>query len=302
MNLIKDVLNIEFLNKIDNIIFELLYSANSGYITLNSKKAVENGQKYIEKLEKEIEKISQKYDIKNLKNIITQKQNEYIVQIKKHWQEELNIWIDEEFEKLISNIVFYGELNKNNAKLRENYYLFGINSIKWYCSTMNLEDSKCKNLIENFIIRFNDNKKIQSDETNSPLEIKTDYKTFISIWSALIDNKNTFADYDLNSYANKLAPNDIVYFKEIQKELLSENKYDVLCEKNMIYFALNKIESNNDREKYDFIKNTEHKLNSLKKKKDYSEEEKLKIIRKNISLFKSLKNERYKKEFFESII
>ena len=84
MEIINDVINIEFLNDIDKIMFELLYSNPNGYINLASRTAIINGEKYIKEFDKELEKLAYGKNNCKLQMVISEKKKEFKEHIKKH--------------------------------------------------------------------------------------------------------------------------------------------------------------------------------------------------------------------------
>ena len=84
-NLAKNIKKVEFINNLDNLINELLYSKNNGYINLSSKEAVDGAIEVIEQFDNEVLKLCDEVDFENLDEIIQEKKNELIYQIKKHY-------------------------------------------------------------------------------------------------------------------------------------------------------------------------------------------------------------------------
>ena len=101
--IIENTKQLEFINRLNNLNFELLYSQNSGYTTLKSKEAMKSAKDIISKFDYESSKIAKDYDFKNIDLIINDKRKEIINQIKKHYEEETLNWTKSVFDDMREN-------------------------------------------------------------------------------------------------------------------------------------------------------------------------------------------------------
>ena len=100
---IQDIINttsyVEIVNKLDNLINDLLYSKDSGYINLTSKDALDNAQKVIDKFNYETDKISKDSVVDNIGSILSSKKEELIAEVRKHYEKEIRNWAYNIFEE-----------------------------------------------------------------------------------------------------------------------------------------------------------------------------------------------------------
>ena len=112
---LKTINYIDIVNKFDNLINELLYSKNSGFINLKAKNALSARENVLLNYSYEADKIAHNYNYLNIENLIKQKRSELIYQINKHLESELVNWAQEVFLETINNCILKISLNKDNT-------------------------------------------------------------------------------------------------------------------------------------------------------------------------------------------
>ena len=302
-NLAKSIRNVEFINNIDNLINELLYSKEKGYINLNSKEAIDEAINVIEEFDNDVLKLCDDIDIENLDDIIQEKKNELIYQIKKHYYSQVTIWANEVYKNIIDNTTLAVSLNKTNKNYTDKVYNRGLCAISWYCGMMNLEKKEQTNLIKDYnekILKALNSK--NSDYIQQELKIKTNSGYFLELRSLILNNEEKFLNLKLDT-TNKLSKEDITYFKKIQTDL---NTYKKNYIKDTIMLVNSGVESLNlkdENQTVDFIKQVENDFRyyiSQNSKLDI--ETQAELVKKRIQIFKSSNMKNTKSNYFKNLI
>lgn len=302
-NLAKSIRNVEFINNLDNLINELLYSKEKGYINLNSKEAIDEAINVIEEFDNDVLKLCDDIDIENLDDIIQEKKNELIYQIKKHYYSQVTIWANEVYKNIIDNTTLAVSLNKTNKNYTDKVYNRGLCAISWYCGMMNLEKKEQTNLIKDYnekILKALNSK--NSDYIQQELKIKTNSGYFLELRSLILNNEEKFLNLKLDT-TNKLSKEDITYFKKIQTDL---NTYKKNYIKDTIMLVNSGVESLNlkdENQTVDFIKQVENDFRyyiSQNSKLDI--ETQAELVKKRIQIFKSSNMKNTKSNYFKNLI
>ncbi len=302
-NLAKSIRNVEFINNLDNLINELLYSREKGYINLNSKEAIDEAINVIEEFDNDVLKLCDDIDIENLDDIIQEKKNELIYQIKKHYYSQVTIWANEVYKNIIDNTTLAVSLNKTNKNYTDKVYNRGLCAISWYCGMMNLEKKEQTNLIKDYnekILKALNSK--NSDYIQQELKIKTNSGYFLELRSLILNNEEKFLNLKLDT-TNKLSKEDITYFKKIQTDL---NTYKKNYIKDTIMLVNSGVESLNlkdENQTVDFIKQVENDFRyyiSQNSKLDI--ETQAELVKKRIQIFKSSNMKNTKSNYFKNLI
>ncbi len=302
-NLAKSIRNFEFINNLDNLINELLYSKEKGYINLNSKEAIDEAINVIEEFDNEVLKLCDDIDIENLDEIIQEKKNELIYQIKKHYYSQVSIWANEVYTNIINNATLAVSINKTNKNYTDKVYNRGLCAISWYCGMMNLKKEEQTNLIKEYnakIIKALNSK--DDDYIQQEITIKTDPKYYIELRNLILDNEEKFLNLKLDT-SNKLSKEDLTYFKKIQNEL---NTYKKNFIKDTILLTNSGIEQLNLKDSakiVDFIKQVENDFRYYIAQNTKLEfENQVKLIKKRIQIFQGFDSKNHKNNYFKNLI
>jgi len=298
-NIISSVSYLEFVNKISSLINELLYSPNNGYILLKSKNAVEGYESFLKKYDSETDKLVKEYDIPNAHDFIKQKRKTLLIAIEKHFSSEAQVWIDEVFNDLIDNILFDLSIDKQNS---QKYFEDILKAIDWFCEIKTLENEDKVALVDKYSSEFK--KVLQANNLDYIPKAnpqKSDSEEFVRLWNMILDDEEEFLKNDFEKSFQKLSQKDYSYFLNLKAKLLTDKRIAIIDEIFLIKTSLEILNLKNSNEVYDFIcqLNSDFEL-SFKQNKTISEEEKIKLIKRRISLFKdkNLKS----KEYFKKLI
>ena len=134
-NIVSSISFLEFVNNINTLINRLLYSSSEGYTNLKSKNAIVGFCDVVKKFDNEAIKLSKDLDYSEVETLINSKRKDLILQIQKHYNQEVLVWADEVFDNLVENCLFAVSINKNKAK---EYYSQLVKSIRWICDVKGL--------------------------------------------------------------------------------------------------------------------------------------------------------------------
>jgi len=282
-NLVKNAYYFDFINNLDNLVFNLLYSDNSGYILKSSKDAIENVQEIISKYDYEASKLEKNCNFEQMESAIKEKKKELIFEIQKHYQKQLKIWIDEIYKTAHDNCLLAISVNKNNP------FLINKNCKKLF-DTLNFlfelekPTEKEKTLILNKLkneINFAINSK-ETDylEKNPALKTKADY--FLKLQNLIVENEEEFLKLDLRQFQQELSIKDLNYFQRIKNELQTCKNTKIKDEIRLIQCAINILNLKTDEEKYEFIKNVNNDFEN--NKKDQNDTSKIEIVKRRMEL------------------
>lgn len=305
-NILESTSYLEFINELDELVYNLLYSPEGGYTLLNSKEAVEAAQGVIEKFNNEAVKILKKVNFKNAQDIVEDKKQELLTLINKHYKKQALIWAEAVYSDMIENCLLSISINKDNKENIDKMYNRALCAISWLKEVRGLSELEQKGLIE----KFNDDfaqALYSKDEDYLPNQSpkKSDALLFLEIRSLIINNEERFLGLDLNEYSQCLNEEDLKFFNRLKAEINTYKKVSIKDEINLIDSAIELLNLQNDNEKYEFIKevDSDFTLFFINNKK-LVEEDKISLIKKRINLFKDmLKNQKtyYKKLLTSSL-
>ncbi len=285
---------LDFINQIDALVWELLYSPDGGYTLLSSKDAVLEAQRVVEKYDYESSKIVKKTDFKDAQNIIKDKRKELITQIDKHYQKEALCWADNVYRDLIENCLLCVSINKENKESVDKLYNRALCAISWIKEVKCLNEQEQNALVEKFNDEFyaalysND----EDNLLNRPAQ-KTDSALFLELRSLILDDEKSFLSLDLNTLMRDLSQLDMAFFTKLKNDLTTYKKTSIKDEIMLVDSAINVLKLQNNEEKYQFIKQIDDDfLLFLTTNKKIDEEDKISLVKRRIDIYK----DRFNKE------
>ena len=299
-NIVLSVKYVDFVNKIDNLIYELLYSKTNGYILKNSKEALDEAQNVINKFDYEAFKIRKTVNYKDADLIIENKRKNLVKTVGKYYKKQIIIWADEVFENLIQNCILSISLNEENfSDILNRAY----EAVVWYSNIKNLSEDETKLIareLENKIIN------VINSSDNDYLPKKTpkqsDFKVFLNLLDMIIDNKEEFLNYDLAQQSLLLSNDDLNYFLKIQNDLNTYKRTQILDDLMLIKTSISVGQIRSDSDKYLFIKQIQDDFTcfSVINQNKITEQDKTSIVKRRLELFNDKKTKN--QEYFRSLI
>ncbi len=279
---------LDFINKINSLTNDILYS-QTGYYFLKSIEAIKSKEAVIEKFYFEANKIKNSLNFSDESNYIELKARDFIMLVEKHYNSELLNWSQDVFEELSQNYLFEISVEKNKAK---DIYSSLMNLILWFSKIKKFSKAEFSQIKVKYEKLFKDAlNSTDLDYISQIKKVQTSCKDYLFLWNLILGNTEEFLKCELNSQEYSLSFEDIKYFESIKNKLNSYKKETVLDEFLLINSAFKFFKIKDDNEKYELIK----KINNdfilhLEKNKTISEEEKINLIKRRISLFKDMKN------------
>lgn len=301
-NILESTSYLEFINQLDDLVYDLLYSSDGGYTLLNSKEAIEKANGVIEKFNNETAKILKRVEFKNAQLILNDKKQELLALVKKHYQKEAIVWADAVYADMIENCLLCISINKDNKEAVDKMYNRALCAISWIKEVKALSTEEQNMLIE----KFNDdfaNALYSNDEEYLPNQNpkKSDALLFLEIRDLILNNEERFTGLDLSQYSHCLSLEDIKQFNKIKNELNTYKKTSIKDEINLIDSAIEILKLQDNEQKYQFIKQIENDFNFFFiNNKKLLEEDKIKLIKKRINLFQDLKNNQ--KSYYKKLL
>jgi len=296
---IVNILHLDFVNKIDEVIFDSLFSSGRGYFNLKSINAIENYQSYLDNFDNEVQKIINELNkssilsdkIENEDEIIDSKQKYFKKMLDNHLNSQVHIWAQDVFNDTIENILFKVSLNKNVPEIREKLYSKAISAISWISSLEKLDEQDQKATTEYFNKRYI--AAIRSDfgeyipKQNS---LTTDADKYISLIKMYRFDKDEFIKYNLDEETEKFSINDLNYLKTLQKNALQYKNILFDDEIDLFFSAVEVLNLKNNKEKIEFLTQLKCDFqNSKKKNENCSEKEKIELAKRRIEIFRETK-------------
>lgn len=289
-NIISDIRYLDFINKVNKISNELLYSPEDGYFYKKGKDAIDLKEKICEKFLFEINKIKNLSKISVENEILNKRKSLFFNNVKKHYISQICIWADEVFDEFVSNFLF--ELSLDKSKINEIIPQFE-KLINWYCVIRNLNETQSQNL------KIEYNKKISNVLKNNDLDYipkkdknSTKPKRFLEIWNILLNDTQEFFIYKIDDVKDDLSQEDYNYFINLKNKLTTYKKDVFLDEILLIDVASKQISLEADN-KYQFIKSVINDfLCFCEKNKTINENDKITLIKRRIALYKDKLNNR----------
>ena len=119
-SIIASISCLEFVNKINSLFNDLLYSSNDGYMYTKARQAIDSKDKILELFSFEADKIIKQTGFCDDNNIVAKKKKELVEIIDKHYCSQIPIWAQEVFQELVDNYLF--QLSLNKTKFQETVY------------------------------------------------------------------------------------------------------------------------------------------------------------------------------------
>lgn len=297
-NIISDIRYLDFINKINEISNELLYSPNDGYVYKKGREAIDLKEKICDKFLFEINKIKNLNKISIESEILNKRKNVFLNRVNKHYFSQIYIWADEVFDEFVSNFLF--ELSLDKTKIDEITPQFQ-QLTSWYCSIKKFDEIQSKNLMIEYNEKINNVlKSTDSDYIPSAAINTTKPKTFLKIWGILLKDFEKFIYFKFEDIKNDLSQDDYNYFTNLQNKLNTYKKEVFLDEVLLIEVAANQIPLEVD-EKYQFIKSVVNDfLCFCEKNKKIDENDKISLIKRRIALYKDKLNN--KTQYYTKLI
>ena len=140
----------EFANSLDDLILEILYDSNKGYINTISKEAITQAQDKINYFDENTFKLIEEYKISNAENLIKEKRETLLSVIRKHYQEQALIWCDEIYRNCIENCKTLIAINRDNPEIADKNFQKALALINWISSIKNLNQKEQNILLDDF--------------------------------------------------------------------------------------------------------------------------------------------------------
>ena len=298
-NIINNISYFEFLNKISSLIRQLLYSNEQGYIFLKSKDAILNFENVLKKYDYEAFKLAKDVQSFDVNSVIEYRKKDLLAVLEHHYNEQLQVWAKDVFDDLIDNILFDYSVNKNN--ITDSYKKI-IVAVNWLANMLSFDNDSYAKLKDETINRLENlsNSYGNADFVKSKNK-DTNPDVFMNIWKMLLNDSDEFIQMNLNDDSIGLSVDDIKYLEYLQKCFASINKTSILDEINLIMSAVDIAKLKNNSDIYTFIKQINSDfLSFVGKNQKISEEDKIKLVSRRISLFNDKNNS--SKEYFKNLI
>jgi len=283
-DLIESTNYIETFNRFDNLINELIYSQNTGFINLRSKEALDGAKTVLEKFDFEADKITKENGSLNIDSIVSEKRNELIKIIEKHYIKEAKNWAYDAFNNMIDNCILQASIYNDDSEFIDKIYKKGICAISWISDICAFDENDKNKVIKKFDNDFNNAIKAKDndfiDKTNPS---KSDYELFLKLRSYIASDTDSFLALDFDNFKLKLSVSDINYFQK-QKNLININKTKAVDEILLVDCAIEKLNIKSNEEKYKFIQEIKDEFQNLK---EDNLENKIEIIKRRMQLFQN---------------
>ena len=220
INLLSGISYVEFINNIDNLINELLYSPDNGYTALYSKNAVMSAQKVLDKFNHESQKLKRQVDFPDSDKIIDEKRADLIKQIKKHYEAQQLAWADEVYGNMLENCFLQASIFKDDKEVKDKIYARILSGVSWIANIHNLDDEAMNKLIKLNVSKFH--QALNSNDSDFIPKVNaenTDYVLFLEFRDLILKDKDKFLLTDFNSLSEKLIDEDIKYFDRLKRDL-----------------------------------------------------------------------------------
>ncbi len=284
---------VETINKFDNLINELLYSNDNGYINFTSKDALDNAQKVIDKFNYESDKISKESKIDNVDSIIASKRDELITEVKRHYEKEIRNWAYSTFDDAINNCILKASIYSDDKEKINSITGNILGNVCWISAIYDFAEEEKQNILNNinkrldFAIKSHD-----ADYIEKPAPNISDCETYLKIRDLIKTNLNQFLNLDLGQFKFKLSSKDVAYLNRL-KNLLKTNQNTAVDEINLIDYSVELSGIKETENRYNLISEIQDDILSIE---NDTEQEKVKIIKRRIAIFKD-KDSYYKKLF-----
>ena len=302
-NLVISVYYLEFINNLDKLLWELLYSDN-GYINLTSKEAIVEAQKIVERFDFEANKLRKDVDFDKADLIIEEKREEFVEIVKNHYQKQAVIWANDIYENMLDNCLLNVTLHKNNTEMVDKIYNRALSSASWISEVNHFSAEDKKTLFDVLNREFKDAVNSKDDDyIPSTKAEKSDPKLFIELRDYILPQEDKFMSVDFEKLDNSLIDDDIKYLNKIKNDLKTFKRTAIKDEILLVNCAVNLLKLKTFEDKYKFIKEVDGDINVfLFKNKKIEEKDKVEIIKRRIQLFKDYKNPDEISSYYKNLI
>ncbi len=301
-DLLTTVSYLEFVNNVDNLVFELLYSSKDGYTGLLSKNAVMSAKDYFERFNHEAEKLKKNIDFDCADKIIDEKRNNLIKQMKKHYDTQILRWADEVYQNVLESCFLQAAVFKDDKNMCDKIYAKILSCISWICNVHNYSDDKMSRMISLNINKFNDALNTQDkDYIPKVPSQKTNPAFYLELRNLILTDKDKFLSVDFNSLDEKLNSEDIQQFNRIKRDIQTSKVNSIKDDILLINSAIDVLKIKKDEDKYNFIKLIRNDFSNFNDEK-LDEEGKIEIIKRRMQLFKNSLNNDAVSDYFKSKI
>ena len=289
-NLVVSIYYLEFINNLDKLLWELLYS-NDGYINLTSKQAIVEADKVIEKFDFEANKLRKEVDFEKADLIIEEKREELTKIVKEHYKKQAVIWANDIYENMLDNCLLNVTLYKTNPEMVDKIYNRTLSAAGWISEVNKFSNEDKQTLIDVL------NKEFKSAINSKDIDYlpnlkaeKSDPKLFIELRELILTNEDEFISTEFERFDSNLIEDDIKYFNKIKNDMKTFKKTAIKDDVFLINSALNMLKLKTFDEKYKFIKEVDGDITLfLFKNKAIAEKDKIEIIKRRMQLFKDYK-------------
>lgn len=302
-NLVISTYYLEFINNLDKLLWELLYS-ETGYTNLKGKDAVIEADKILQRFDFEANKLKKEVDFDNADLIIEEKKLEFIEIVKKHYQKQTVFWANNVYENLLDNCLLNATLHKDNSDMADRIYNRALSGVSWICEVNNFSDKEKSMLLDILNTEFKNamNSK-DSDYIPAIKAEKSNPKLFLELRDCALKDEDKFLAVDFKQYESDLNDDDIKYLSKIKNDMKTFKKISAKDDIFLINSAINILKLKSFEDKYKFIKEVDDDINIfLFKNKKIEEKDKLELIKRRMQLFKDYKNPEEISLYYKNLI
>ncbi len=284
--IIKSTEYLEFINSVDFLYWELLYSKNNGFISLTSKDAINQAKNVLISFDSETDKIAKKVNFEDKNEIIQNKRQDLISKINEHCYDQSLIWANEVYNDAIKNILLSVSIDKKNVN---ECYQKGLSAINWVCSVKKSNEKTKNILIDEFKKDIEHSINSSPDDYIPKTSVKdSDLNVFFKLFDLILDNEKPLCEKDILKNSSKLNKEDLAYFVNIIREFQIYKKTSLKDEISLINAAFEVMKLKDNKEKYDFIKDIKNDFYEFEhNNKKIEVQDKIDLTKRRINMFSS---------------
>ena len=286
-NIITDTKFFEFINNLDDLILDILYNPDNGYINLASKSAIVEAENKIRYFDECVNKTMQEAELNDVKDIIEEKRKFLIEAIKKHYIQQTIVWCDEVYQDYIENCKTIIAINRDEEET-VNKNIQKVQFItNWISDIKNLSDKEKTDLYNQFQKELDET--IRNNKFKNPKNKTSNEQIFLELFFKIRDKD--FINLNIDSYTDELIKEDLNYLKQIQANLSTYKINSIIDEIDLIESGIQISDLKTDKEKYEFIKEVLNDFMFYKSEnKKLAQEDKISVIKNRILKFKNSLN------------
>ena len=300
-NIVLSIKSLDFVNKLDNLIYEILYSSN-GYTSLISFEAVEKYKIYLEKFNNEVVKLKNEYEFCEIESIIQEKREIFLNIVNEHYYKQTIFWAEDVYQNIIDNCLFLASINKNDKYYLKILFNRGLFAISWISQIKQIDDFNIDKLILKFKNDFNGALNIKdSDYLPTNIIKKTDKNLLVKLRDLILENEDEFLQLNLSLFQDKITTKDIALLKRYQNGIRTFKKALLIDEIKLIDSAIEILKLSSNEDKYDFLVQIEDDFSAFYfSNKKIDEIDKVNILKKRIALYRD--NSKNNVEYYKKMI